>query len=183
MGQNHPKLAPTQIEDLTKRTVFTREELKLLFEKFITDYPTGYMTKEQFTKVYRDYYKKGDCNTFSEHVFRVFDVNHDNRIDFREFICSLSLTTRGSIEEKLHWAFNMYDVNGDGRVSIAEVGNIVNSVQALVNAKDKNLNSDKIEQIFHFYDNNQDGTLTVDEFIRGSKSNPMFMRLLTDYIQ
>lgn len=77
----------------------------------------------------------------------------------------------------------MYDVNGDGRVSIAEVGNIVNSIQALVNAKDKNLNSDKIEQIFHFYDNNQDGTLTVDEFIRGSKSNPMFMRLLTDYIQ
>lgn len=93
MGQNHPKLAPTQIEDLTKRTVFTREELKLLFEKFITDYPTGYMTKEQFTKVYRDYYKKGDCNTFSEHVFRVFDVNHDSRIGkyflfiYTPFVC------------------------------------------------------------------------------------------------
>jgi len=104
-------------------------------------------------------------------------------LDFREFICSLSMTTRGSIDDKLRWAFNIYDVNGDGKVSISEVSSIVKSVQALVNVHDRNLDEEKLQIYFERCDKNQDGTLTVDEFIRGSRANPVFMKLLIDYIQ
>ena len=104
-------------------------------------------------------------------------------LDFREFICSLSMTTRGSLEDKLRWAFSIYDVNGDGRVSVHEISNIVKSVQALANVHDLNLSEGKIQQYFISCDHNKDGTLTVDEFIRGSKANPVFMKLLIDYIQ
>ena len=86
MGQNQHKLAPTQLEDLTKRTVFTQPELKLWYEKFIKDYPHGYMTKIEFKQVYKDYYQRGDSNKFSEHVFRVFDVNSDGKIGERRYI-------------------------------------------------------------------------------------------------
>lgn len=80
MGNSHPKLAPSQLDDLCKNTTFSREELKKWFEKFMKDYPSGYMKKEQFLKVYQDYYKTGDSKGFSEHVFRVFDVNNDGKI-------------------------------------------------------------------------------------------------------
>ena len=80
MGQSSRKLPPTQLEDLTRKTTFSRDELKQWYELFMKDYPSGYMNREQFLKVYKDYYKHGDPSGFSEHVFRVFDVNNDGKI-------------------------------------------------------------------------------------------------------
>ena len=38
-------------------------------------------------------------------------------------------------------------------------------------------------KMFASCDRDGDGTLTVEEFIRGSKSNPVFMKLLMDYVK
>ncbi|GFX14686.1 hypothetical protein TNCV_4016841 [Trichonephila clavipes] len=39
---------------------------------------------------------------------------------------------RGSIQEKLQWAFKLYDLNGDGRITKKELTDIVCSVYALM---------------------------------------------------
>ena len=80
MGQENGKLPSSQLEDLTKKTDFTREQLTEFHLRFRKDFPTGYMTKAQFSQVYKDYYKTGESEQFSEHVFRAFDDNGDGRI-------------------------------------------------------------------------------------------------------
>lgn len=77
----------------------------------------------------------------------------------------------------------MYDINGDGRISINEVINIVKSVQELLRLDSNHYTYEQIEKTFWACDQNKDGRLTIEEFIKGSKSNPVLMKVLSDYIK
>jgi len=47
-------------------------------------------------------------------IFAIFDRDGNGSIDFREFMMATDTTEKGSIEDKLRWAFRMYDKDGSG---------------------------------------------------------------------
>lgn len=90
------------------------------------------LSKDEFQKIYKQFFPFGDPSSFADYVFNVFDADKSGSIDFKEFICALSVTSRGKMEDKLDWAFQLYDIDGDGKISYEEMLSIVEAIYKMV---------------------------------------------------
>lgn len=79
---------------------------------------------------------------------------------FQDFVIGLSKLSRGSIDEKLHWTFSLYDINGDGCITREEMTDIVTAVYELMGKFADNLDHEgvrqKVDRMFQVRDNEAD---------------------------
>ncbi|KFR11953.1 EF-hand calcium-binding domain-containing protein 1, partial [Opisthocomus hoazin] len=56
-----------------------------------------------------------------DRVFRTFDRDNDSCISVVEWVEGLSIFLRGTLEERIKYCFEVYDLNGDGYISREEM--------------------------------------------------------------
>jgi Ca2+-binding EF-hand superfamily protein len=100
-------------------TVFSTEEIKSLWLHFkgIAGKDNDFITREQFQEVmlFRD-------TAMLARMFRVFDSDEDQRISFTEYLQCLSIISNKAPEaEKLRLSFQMYDFDGDEKISVSDL--------------------------------------------------------------
>lgn len=83
------------------------------------------------------------------------------------------------MKEKLSWAFNIYDIDGNGYVSVTEIVKILGSIHKMAGVIGiEDFDTDKVVETFELMDTDKDGCLTLEEFIQGAELDLTFVKLL-----
>jgi len=146
-------------------------------EIFHKEYPSGEMDMETFIKE-NMYVHGGDADLW-QYLFKVLDNDESGKVDFGEFICALAVGTKGSVDEKLKWAFHIYDIDNNGYIEEKEMEKLLGGILKMAARSVDNGELDvteeevkqKSKQIFERMDTDGDGHLTLEEFILGCKED------------
>ncbi|XP_053552561.1 recoverin [Bombina bombina] len=173
------------LEELKLNTKFTQDELCTWYQSFLKECPSGRISKQQFENIYAKFFPNADPKEYAHHVFRSFDANNDGTLDFKEYMIALHMTSSGKADQKLEWAFCLYDVDGNGNISKPEVLEIIMAIFKMIPTEDqKSLKEDentpekRTNKIWDYFGKKDCDKLTEGEFINGIMNNKEILRLI-----
>ncbi|TWW66033.1 Calsenilin A-type potassium channel modulatory protein 3 DRE-antagonist modulator [Takifugu flavidus] len=185
---------PEGLDQLQAQTQFTRKELQSLYRGFKNvrkrletlslidnqECPSGLVDEETFKNIYSQFFPQGDATMYAHFLFNAFDMDRSGSIRFEDFVIGLSVLLRGSVPEKLRWAFNLYDINKDGYITKEEMMAIMTSIYDMMGRYTlPTIRDDSpfehVEKFFQKMDRNRDGMVTVEEFIETCQKDENIM--------
>ncbi|KAM9408990.1 guanylyl cyclase-activating protein 2-like [Pholidichthys leucotaenia] len=174
MGQTQPTERSEQLDV---------KVIQDMYRKFVRECPSGLLFLHEFKRFF-GVAATGEASEYAEGMFRAFDKNGDNTIDFLEFVAALNLVFRGDLDHKLRWSFKVYDKDGNGSVDRNELWSIIDSIFRInkisqANSDNEELTVDEVvDRILAAVDKDGDGTVSMEEFIQGAQQDPWLLKML-----
>ncbi|XP_077420995.1 guanylate cyclase activator 1g [Vanacampus margaritifer] len=152
------------------------QELCIIFMK---ECPSGALHLHEFKRIFGVPSTSAEESLFIETIFHSFDTNKDNALDFMEYVAALHLILRGNLEDRLKWSFKMYDKDGNGKLDRQEVKRIIRILYKIkLQTADVDLTPSEIcDRIFELVDQNNDGQISLSEFMAGAQKDEWVMNL------
>ncbi|NXN76051.1 EFCB1 protein, partial [Himantopus himantopus] len=122
-----------------------------------------------------------------DRVFRTFDRDNDSCISVVEWVEGLSVFLRGTLEERIKYCFEVYDLNGDGYISREEMFQMLKNsllkqpseedpdegIKDLVDIALKKMAS--TYSLWYFSDYDHDGKLSFTDFEKAVRDENLLL--------
>ncbi|TWW78865.1 Kv channel-interacting protein 4 [Takifugu flavidus] len=172
---------PESMDKLQEQTKFTKKELQVLYRGFKNECPSGVVNEENFKTIYSQFFPQGDSSMYAHFLFEAFDTDKNGSVSFEDFVFGLSIILRGTVNDRLNWAFNLYDLNKDGCITKEEMLDIMKSIYDMMGkytypTMQDDAPREHVESFFQKMDRNKDGVVTIDEFIESCKKDENIMQ-------
>ncbi|KAJ2514844.1 Calcineurin subunit B [Coemansia sp. RSA 2049] len=148
------------LDDLVDSSNFTADEIQRLYKRFskLDKDNSGTIDKDEFLSI-----PQLANNPLSGRLIDIFDTDGGGDVDFKEFITGLSIfSSKGKKEEKLRFAFRIYDMDRDGYISNGELFLVLRMMVG------NNLTPAQVQQIvdktIRDADKDGDGKIDFEEF-------------------
>lgn len=139
--------------------ISTFEDIKQFqscFEDIDKDHD-GKISKDELINAYAKIMPHENAEAVAKDLISKLDYDFDGNIEYTEFLASCSLRQKNISLEKLEYAFNMFDTDRSGTISVDEIRGFLGSGLA---------EADKVwTQILQEADKNGDGVIDLAEFL------------------
>ena len=71
---------------LLKETSYTEGEVRRWFFNFMEECPSGKLSKAHLQRLFKRVFPVGDSENFCDYIFRLFDDDGNNVLEFKEFL-------------------------------------------------------------------------------------------------
>jgi serine/threonine-protein phosphatase 2B regulatory subunit len=156
----------TALDEFARDNNLKPESIKKAYKRFqATDKDkSGMIDYTEFCEVLQV-----DPSPQGEKVFQLFDYDKSGQIDVREFLVALSNFSGAGKDDKLKFAFMIFDEAGNGMITKAELTRILKANHMA--SQDAEV-ARKADTIMTQGDKDGDGVVTFDEFVIVSKKFP-----------
>lgn len=116
----------------------------------------GKLQKDEIKKGYAEFFGRQLTDQEVDEMFAKVDADGSGEIEYSEFVVATLNEKNLLSNNKLQTAFKMFDKDGGGTISIAEIKEVLSFGQ--------NLDEDVVQQIIKQVDENGDGEISYEEF-------------------
>ncbi|KAH3744470.1 Rab-GTPase-TBC domain [Pelomyxa schiedti] len=197
------QLSGRQMAALAKATHFTEQELRMLRSQFAAAStsldsspsssssssarqqaaPSNLLNFETFCALVHKAAPHWSGNKeVLQTVFDVFDSDGNNYIDFREMMVGLSIMLKGSVTDKLHFIFTVFDLDQSGDITKEELKHVLGEggLFKLIKKKHPMTLDEYIDKLFLCLDTNRDEKISETEFLQVMKQEPSLVAVFFD---
>ncbi|KAM9960240.1 hypothetical protein ACTFIW_009368 [Dictyostelium discoideum] len=127
MGAGNTKLSKEEINELIKKTNYTKDQIDKLSKDYneysSKDKKSGF-TEPEFIDFFYCRFRDWDKDLLKQ-LFKLFDTDCNGILDFKEFVTSLYIMTKAPVVEKLSLLFDLFDKDQSGHLEVDEVEKLI----------------------------------------------------------
>ncbi|KAL6713073.1 Calcineurin subunit B [Lecanora helva] len=164
------------LENIIQSSNFDADEVDRLQKRFmkLDKDNSGTIEREEFLSL-----PQVASNPLATRMIAIFDEDGGGNVDFPEFVSGLSaFSSKGNKEEKLRFAFKVYDIDRDGFISNGELF-IVLKMMVGSNLKDQQLQQ-IVDKTIMEADTDRDGKISFEEFTKMVENTDVSMSMTLD---
>ncbi|KAL5094109.1 Calcineurin subunit B [Trichoderma cf. simile WF8] len=163
----------TVLDNIVQGSNFDREEVDRLRKRFmkLDKDNSGTIERDEFLSL-----PQISSNPLATRMIAIFDEDGGGDVDFQEFVSGLSaFSSKGNKEQKLQFAFKVYDIDRDGYISNGELF-IVLKMMVGSNLKDQQLQQ-IVDKTIMEADLDKDGKISFEEFTKMVENTDVSMSM------